>query len=198
MKIGIIKYSTNNIGSLVRAIETLELGLNVSVEVIENSNGINPKSFDRLIIPGVGNFSSGADLLLNKFGKSFFSDALLSGTKILGICLGFQLLFKSSEEGDGASGLGIMDGIVKKFPDKPISPPNFGWREIYQNSSFMSKYYLVHSYYIEPKDGDWISSFNGIDFCAMRRVENICGVQFHPEISGKNGSNFLAGFIKND
>lgn len=198
MKIGIIKYSTNNIGSLVQAIEKLELGLNVSIEVIEHSNGINPRSFDRLIIPGVGNFHSGADLLLNKFDKTFFSDALSSGTKILGICLGFQLLFKFSEEGNGASGLGIMDGVVKKFPDEPISPPNFGWRKIYYKSKFINKYYLVHSYYIEPKDGDWISSFNGVNFCAMRRVGNLCGVQFHPEISGKNGSNFLTGFIKND
>lgn len=197
MKIGIIKYSTNNIGSLVRAIERLQLGADVSVEIIESSGGVSPQSFDRLIIPGVGNFSSGADLLLGKFGREFFSDALLSGSKILGICLGFQLLFKSSEEGDGATGLGIMDGHVKKFPDKPISPPNFGWREVRHDATVAQKYYLVHSYYIEPEDGDWISSFNGVDFCAMRRIGNICGVQFHPEISGKNGSDFLAGFIKN-
>jgi imidazole glycerol phosphate synthase glutamine amidotransferase subunit len=198
MKIGILKYSTNNIGSLVMAIEKLELGLNISIEIIDSGVGVDPKSFDRLIIPGVGNFSSGVDLLLNNFEKNFFSDALKSGTKILGICLGFQLLFKYSEEGVNASGLGIMDGIVKKFPDKPISPPNFGWRKIYQNSTFINKYYLVHSYYVEPKDGDWISTFNGVDFCAMRRIGNLCGVQFHPEISGKNGSKFLADFIKND
>lgn len=198
MRIGILKYSTNNIGSLVMAIEKLELGLNISIEIIDSGVGVDPKSFDRLIIPGVGNFSSGADLLLNNFEKNFFSDALKSGTKILGICLGFQLLFKYSEEGVNASGLGIMDGIVKKFPDKPISPPNFGWRKIYQNSTFINKYYLVHSYYVEPKDGDWISTFNGVDFCAMRRIGNLCGVQFHPEISGKNGSKFLADFIKND
>lgn len=198
MKIGILKYSTNNIGSLVMAIEKLELGLNISIEIIDSGVGVDPKSFDRLIIPGVGNFSSGADLLLNNFEKNFFSDALKSGTKILGICLGFQLLFKYSEEGVNASGLGIMDGIVKKFPDKPISPPNFGWRKIYQNSTFINKYYLVHSYYVEPKDGDWISTFNGVDFCAMRRIGNLCGVQFHPEISGKNGSKFLTDFIKND
>ena len=147
MRIGILKYSTNNIGSLVMAIEKLELGLNISIEIIDSGVGVDPKSFDRLIIPGVGNFSSGADLLLNNFEKNFFSDALKSGTKILGICLGFQLLFK---------------------------------------------------YYVEPKDGDWISTFNGVDFCAMRRIGNLCGVQFHPEISGKNGSKFLADFIKND
>jgi len=198
MKIGIIKYSTNNVGSLAEAIKKLELGPNVSIEIIKSSVGVDPRSFDRLIIPGVGNFASGADLLINKYEKSFFSNALVSGAKILGICLGFQLLFKSSEEGGGALGLGIMDGVAKKFPDKPITPPNFGWRKIYQNSNFISKFYLVHSYYIEPKEGDWISTFNGVDFCAMRRVGNICGVQFHPEISGKNGSNFLKDFIKND
>lgn len=198
MKIGIVKYSTNNIGSLAGAIEKLELGSGTSIKIIENSSGVDPRSFDRIIIPGVGNFASGADLLINKYEKSFFSNALVSGTKILGICLGFQLLFKSSEEGDGALGLGIMDGVVKKFPDKPITPPNFGWRGVYNKSKFINKFYLVHSYYIEPKDGDWISTFNGIDFCAMRRVGNVCGVQFHPEISGKNGSKFLRDFIKND
>jgi|SaaInlStandDraft_3_1057020.scaffolds.fasta_scaffold31672_2 imidazole glycerol-phosphate synthase subunit HisH len=198
MKIGILKYSTNNIGSLVSAIERLELGTNLSINIIENSSGVDPKSFDRLIIPGVGNFSSGSDLLLKNFERDFFSDALQSGVRILGICLGFQLLFQSSEEGGAELGLGFMDGIVKKFPEMPFSPPNFGWREIYHNSKFINKFYLVHSYYIEPKDGDWISTFNGVDFCAMRQVGNLWGVQFHPEISGKPGSNFLANFIKND
>jgi len=198
MKIGIIKYSSNNIGSLMSAIKKLDLGTNASVDIIENSNGINPGAFDRLILPGVGSFSSGADLLFSKFERKFFSEALESGTKILGICLGFQLLFKSSEEGGRVEGLGFMDGMVKKFPEKPISPPNYGWREVYQSSNFLDKYYLVHSFYIEPKDGDWTSTFNGVDFCAMRRVGNLCGVQFHPEISGKTGSSFLADFIKND
>ena len=71
MRIGILKYSTNNIGSLVMAIEKLELGLNISIEIIDSGVGVDPKSFDRLIIPGVGNFSSGADLLLNNFEKNF-------------------------------------------------------------------------------------------------------------------------------
>jgi imidazole glycerol phosphate synthase glutamine amidotransferase subunit len=198
MKIGIIKYSANNIGSLVSAIERLELDIDFSIEIIEDSSGLDPKSFDRLIIPGVGNFASGADLLLSKFEKSFFSNALESGIKVLGICLGFQLLFQSSEEGSGALGLGFFDGIVRKFPDKPFAPPNFGWRDVYYNSELISKFYLVHSYYVEPQDGDYVSTYNGVNFCAMRRVGNIWGVQFHPEISGKPGTSFLTDFIKND
>ena len=198
MKIGIVKYTSNNIGSLVAALERLNIESNISIAVIESSDGIKPESFDRLIIPGVGNFASGANLLLNKFEKTFFSDALLADTKILGICLGFQLLFQYSEEGGETPGLGIMDGFVKKFPNTPINPPNFGWRSVYKDSNFIDKFYLVHSYYIEPKQGDWVSKFNNVDFCAMRRMGNLCGVQFHPEISGKNGLKFLNDFIKND
>lgn len=198
MKIGIVKYSANNVGSLVACINKLSSDINFTIEIIDGGNGVDPCSFDRLIIPGVGNFASGAEFLITKFGKNFFSDALHSGTRVLGICLGFQLLFQSSEEGRQSHGLGFIEDVVRRFPDKPFSPPNFGWRDVYQNSNLIDKFYLVHSYYVEPTNGDWVSSFNNIEFCVMRKVDNLWGTQFHPEISGKKGSQFLADFISND
>jgi len=133
-----------------------------------------------------------------------------AGTKpFLGICIGLQMLFESSEEGDVA-GLGILKGRVRRFPQDRmrdasgarLKVPHMGWNEVRHGEHPMwggipdgSRFYFVHSYYAEPESAAAGSSEYGIPFtCAVER-SNIFAVQFHPEKSQASGLRLLANFV---
>ena len=121
----------------------------------------------------------------------------------LGICLGLQLLFESSDEGE-ANCLGVLGGKSKLFP-KSVKTPHMGWNQIQiniQNPLFdgiksNSYFYFVHSYYALPKNNKIISSETdyGVKFCSSIVKNNLMGVQFHPEKSGPNGLKIYNNFI---
>ena len=198
--IGIVSYGLGNIHSFINIFNKL----NQKFILLENENDI--KICDKFILPGVGAFDSS----VNKITKLNYFNVLKSAVlnekkKILGICVGMQVLFNSSEEGS-LPGLGWLDGNVKKFMnDKKYRVPHMGWNtikkkktnKIFEGVEDESEFYFLHSYYCIPKNSSQIIAKcdYGINFCCAVQKENIFGIQFHPEKSHDLGERVINNFI---
>ncbi|MCV9933839.1 imidazole glycerol phosphate synthase subunit HisH [Flavobacterium sp. LS1R47] len=191
MKIVIINYGAGNIQSIMFAIERLGFKATLS----NNRNEI--LSADKVIFPGVGEASSAMEKLIE---SGLYT--LIPNLKqpVLGICLGMQLMCKSTEEGN-TSGLGIFDVDVIKFA--PIlKVPQMGWNTIYNLQSPLfteineNEYmYLVHSFYA-PLCKETIATTNyGVEYASALQKNNFYGTQFHPEKSGAIGEQILRNFL---
>lgn len=186
--ITIADYGMGNLRSVSKAFE--HIGQEIS---ITNS----PKDIldsEALVVPGVGAFGDCINNLKTLGILDVIKKFIASGKPYLGICLGMQILFNSSEEAPRVRGLGIFSGTVKKFPDSlGLKIPHMGWNTV--NNSYM---YFVHSYYVDPLDKSIIAGETeyGIRFCSMIKKDNIWATQFHPEKSQKLGLEFLQNFIK--
>lgn len=191
MQVVIIDYGAGNVRSVQFALER------VGIQAKLTNDPETIRDADRIIFPGQGAASS-AMLKLRQCGL----DQLLPQLKqpLLGICLGMQLLFESSAEGD-TQGLGIISGQVKRFTQGKI--PQMGWNTIAQlkgplfnkipESAYM---YLVHSYYA-PLVSETIATANyGIPYTVAVQKDNFFGVQFHPEKSSKAGQQLLENFMQ--
>ena len=201
-KIAIINYEMGNIGSIVNMIK--KIGFEVSV--VNDPQKLT--YYDYLILPGVGNFERGVNQLKDLNFYDFLSSEIkTSDTKLLGICLGMQLLFDSSEEGEG-EGLGLIRGKVKKFEnlDAASKIPHMGWNFIKKKKKLgifdfcekNSRFYFVHSYFCDPEnleDVSATSTYGGKEFSSIVNFSNIYGTQFHPEKSHKFGFQLLKGFL---
>tara|TARA_Y100000816_G_scaffold46204_1_gene29003 strand:- start:916 stop:1539 length:624 start_codon:yes stop_codon:yes gene_type:complete len=180
--------------------------LNYQVKKISNFEDITEESL--LVVPGVGHF----DNIMHKLEESNFQNirSLIDDKKLnfLGICLGMQILFNDSSEGN-KRGLGLLEGSVKKltdrFYDDEYISTNVGWRKvIFEQQEKFSQFndnffYFVHQYEAVPKNENdiiaYTQKFNKNIVAAVKK-ENICGIQFHPEKSGQNGIKFLNSLIK--
>tara|TARA_Y100000768_G_scaffold248099_1_gene188285 strand:+ start:2969 stop:3580 length:612 start_codon:yes stop_codon:yes gene_type:complete len=198
-KIAIIDYGAGNTASLINAIEYL----NFQPVILKEPN---EQSFSHIILPGVGAFGKLSENL-KKFGfDEFLSENKKKGNFILGICIGMQLLFKSSDEGKSQNGLGFINGNFELFNIKdfklPIPHVGFNrvehknsmiWNNIKNNSSF----YFIHSYRIKKIEDNCeiATSKYGEEFICYVEKDNIFGSQFHPEKSHKNGLQFLNNFL---
>ena len=200
MTVAIIKYNAGNVQSVLYALQ--RLGTNAIVT--DDADEII--SADKVIFPGVGNAASAMEYLKEKK-----LDELIVSLKqpVLGICLGLQLLCKSSEEGNTKC-LGIFDSVVKKFDDSvfqnknlvPFKIPHMGWNTITGLSSPLmngivenSFVYFVHSYYAELSP-ETIATTDYINpFSAAIHRNNFYGVQFHTEKSGVTGEQILSNFL---
>lgn len=187
----IIKYRGGNVRSLQNAL--MRLGEN-SV-CTDNPSLINKSS--RIIIPGVGR----ADTAMGDLRKKGL-DKLIKGLKqpVLGICLGMQILCRYSEEGN-TNCIGVFDTDVKKFRTHDLIIPHVGWNraEADDNSSINkeieSYFYFVHSYFAGRCCHTSAKTFYGEEFSSILKKDNFWGVQFHPEKSGRAGSEFLREFL---
>ncbi len=180
--------------------------LNYQVKKISNFEDITEESL--LVVPGVGHF----DNIMHKLEESNFQNirSLIDDKKLnfLGICLGMQILFNDSSEGN-KRGLGLLEGSVKKLTDRfyyeEYISTNVGWRKvIFEQQENFSQFndnffYFVHQYEAVPKNENdiiaYTQKFNKNIVAAVKK-ENICGIQFHPEKSGQNGIKFLNSLIK--
>jgi glutamine amidotransferase len=202
MKIVIVDYGMGNIPSIVSAIK--HVGNN---NVLVSDSAKELESADRILLPGVGNFSQAMKIIQDKGLDDILSELVLVKKKpILGICLGMQLLGKSSTESGFNEGLGFIDGKVEVFVNSKIKVPHVGYNQIsinnnsrlYQTIKPNPDYYFTHSFKMttEADIGQSLCNYSE-DFVASFEVENIAGTQFHPELSQHNGLKLLNNFIEN-
>ena len=208
MKISILPLSSGNIGSICRALSICNKKYDVCSK---DSLSKNLKKTDCLILPGVGAYDKASKYLFSNNLVEPIKEFVASGGKIIGICLGFQLLFKEGYEGGEISkGLGFIDGLVKDssltYGKNPFygRSLNIGWRKVYSEDfkiDLDQKYfYFVHRYLIEDCKNFQKPIYSHIDskrkFLAGINFNNISGYQFHPEKSGLAGVNLLEKTIE--
>ncbi|MBM3255271.1 MAG: imidazole glycerol phosphate synthase subunit HisH [Candidatus Omnitrophica bacterium] len=202
MTIAIIDYGMGNIHSVQKALQ-----LSGGQAVVTNNPG-KIKSADKIVLPGVGAFSD-ALLELEKQGLvSALKEAIKEGKPFLGICLGMQLLFKSSEEAKGSFGLDVLKGKVDRFKSKPgLKVPHMGWNQLkikkrdcplLKNIEDNAFVYFCHSYYPKNQDKEATAAATdyGIEFSSILWQDNLYGVQFHPEKSQLLGLSMLKNFVE--
>jgi glutamine amidotransferase len=197
--ISIIDYGVGNLGSVARAFRRLGVAIQLTSEpdTIRRSR--------RLVLPGVGHFGESMTNLRQRGLEGPLHEAVRNGASLLGICVGFQMLFDSSEEAPGVEGLGFLPGKVKRFPGN-LQVPHIGWNqlELSQRNGLLEGikngdyFYFLHSYYIQPDSPDVVhaSTDYGVTFCSVGERENIAGIQFHPEKSQDLGLMVLRNFFE--
>ncbi len=198
-QVTVVDYGMGNLRSVAKALETVGAVTKVTADPSEVRNA------DRLVLPGVGAFGKA----IQNIEKAGLREALLEFLRterpFLGICLGLQLLFESSEEDEGCAGLGILRGSVKRFKID-LKVPHMGWNTVkrtrdsalFQGVPDNSYMYFVHSYYVDPED-EYVKASRteyGVTFTSAVQKGNIIGVQFHPEKSQDLGLAILANFMK--
>ena len=193
-RVALIDAGGANLGSVRDALERL----GAEVDVVRDGDGL--RDADRVILPGVGAAEPGMRLLRERG----FVEVLRASTRpLLGVCLGMQLLFDASEEGD-VECLGLIPGRIFKLKEASgVRVPHMGWNtlQLVQDSVLMSgisdesSVYFVHSY-AAPVTADCIAGCeHGQPFAAIVRRGRVCGAQFHPERSGPAGARLLANFL---
>jgi len=199
--VGIINYGAGNIRSICSSV----VACGRKVFLIEAGDDF--KKAEMVILPGVGAFGDGMNVLSLKGIIEPLIEEIKKGKPFLGICLGMQMLFSHSEEGN-CKGLGIIPGEVKRFSveDKGLKVPHMGWNRVelikqtalFHNVDNNQFFYFAHSYYGKPDDTSVIvgQTTYGIEFASFIRKDNIVGVQFHPEKSGEIGIRFLKNFLE--
>ncbi len=190
-----------NIHSVTKALESLE----EDIVLIKNDQQI--KDCKALILPGVGSFDPAINNLFNTGLISDIKNWINSGKSFLGICLGLQLLFESSDEGSN-NGLGIVKGHIKSIPKLSQQKiPHVGWCELLptRNSSLLRNdelnnwVYFVHSYHAVPTNKNLIAAnvfYGNEKLTAIIEQDNLIACQFHPEKSGKIGEKLLRRWLK--
>ena len=198
--IGIIDYGMGNLGSVSNAFRFLGLDAKIVTRKEEMD------SCRAVLLPGVGAFGDCMRHLEEHDFVVSIEAWVQAGKPLMGICLGLQALFESSEESPGVSGLGILPGTVRRF-DLPseLKVPQIGWNRInevqpdcpmFNEIDEGSFFYLVHSFYVSPADSSVVAGRTeyGIDYCSCVWKDNVFATQFHPEKSQEAGLRMLGNF----
>ena len=198
--VAIIDYDAGNIKSVEKAIDYL------GEEAVITRDRDTILGADRVILPGVGAFGDAMDKLRTYGLDKVIQEVVGQNTPFLGICLGLQLLFESSEESEGVEGLGILKGKVVRLPEESdLKIPHIGWNSLkYPNSGRLftgiaedSYVYFVHSYYLQAKDPSIVTATTEYGTLIHASVEqgNVFACQFHPEKSSEVGMQILKNFL---
>jgi len=210
--IAVIDYGMGNLRSVCKALE--HVAPKAKVGLVSDANGL--RAADKVVFPGQGAIRACVDAL----DQNQLHDALLDSIRskpFLGICLGLQALYESSEEGGGTDGLGVIPGVVRRFPAEQMKDsasgvrlkvPHMGWSRVDQQKSHPlwngiedgSRFYFVHSYFADTAENAWITGTTeyGVRFTSAAGRENIFAVQFHPEKSQHAGLQLLENFVNWD
>ncbi len=197
--IRIIDYGAGNLRSVEKALDFLGF----DAEITSNPSKISEA--EKVILPGVGAFGDCMNSISTAGLNECIHKVIENGTPFLGICLGLQLLFESSEESPNSNGLGIFKGKNIKIPQNSgLKIPHMGWNSIeYDHNCPIFKeigdepyVYFVHSYYMQPEDNSIISARTdyGTKLPIALHNDNVYAVQFHPEKSGNTGLKILKNF----
>lgn len=197
-----IDYGGGNLRSLLRALEFLGA---------QPKTVAHPDDFSgltHLAFPGQGAFGDCMMNLRQRHLEEPLKEWLRADKPYFGICIGYQLLFETSEESPEVQGLGIFEGSVQRFPAQPeLKVPHMGWNtakplnpesSIWKDLSEESYYYFVHSFFPNPKDSSIVASTTsyGQEFASSVQRSNIFATQFHPEKSQKTGLQLLKNFLE--
>lgn len=199
--IAIIDYDAGNLKSVEKALNFL------GEDTIVTRERAEILSADKVILPGVGAFGEAMKRLENYQLIEVIQEVADSGKPFLGICLGLQLMFESSDEAPGVAGLGILRGRILRIPDNgELKIPHMGWNSLqfmkdtrlFSSIPEGSYVYFVHSYYLEAEKEDEVAAVTeyGITIHAAVEKNNIYACQFHPEKSGEIGLKILKNFAE--
>ena len=198
-QIAIIDYGVGNLRSVEKA-----FAANGCTAVMSSDEKVLRQA-ERLVLPGVGAFGA----CMNQLGARGFDELVrervATGTPLLGVCVGMQMLFEESEEFGASRGLGFLRGRVRRF-SADLLVPQVGWNQVRQQNSNplfegikdSAFFYFVHSYYCEAAETEVIAGETdyGVAYASVVARENLFGVQFHPEKSQKDGLRMLANFAR--
>ena len=198
--IAVVDYDMGNLHSVCKGLENVG-----AVPKITDSPAIIEQA-DAVVLPGVGSFDPAMQNLRSRGLIEPIKNAIASGKPFLGICLGLQILFESSEEGV-EPGLGVIPGTVRRFRSEPgLTIPHMGWNQLqfaqdlalWQNLPAEPWVYFVHSYYVDPVDPkvrSAIVTHGSQNVTAAIAKDNLMAVQFHPEKSSSTGLQMLSNFV---
>jgi len=200
--IAVIDYDMGNLHSACKGLE-----VNGALTIV-TSSAAEIDQAAAVVLPGVGSFDPAMQHLRERGLVETIRQVIASGKPFLGICLGLQLLFESSEEGS-EPGLGILPGIVRRFQSQPgLTIPHMGWNNLqltqpehplWSGMEDPAYVYFVHSYYVEPRDSLVTAAkvtHGEQQVAAAVAQDNLMAVQFHPEKSSTTGLQILANFVK--
>ena len=197
--IAIIDYGMGNLGSVQKALAFLGYESEIT------NDPARVMDADGVVLPGVGAIGAAMEALSSKGLDKVVHEYIATGKPFLGICLGMQMLFDSSEEsfgGEPVKGLSVLPGRVVRFPSgMGLKIPQIGWNSLSSRNEILpdGQYvYFVHSYYCVPeREEDVAATVNyGIDYCCSVRRDNVFACQFHPEKSGEVGLRILDRWAK--
>ena len=205
MLVGVIDLGINNLTSVQRAF-SVPLKPTDSLEIIESDTSLERP--DLVILPGLGAFGAGMSALRERKLEEKIKSWNSEGVKVVGICLGMQLLGTHSEESKGVEGLNLISSRIERLPnDQNERIPHTGWAETnsalanseqFESLQSQGDFYFVHSYHLFPeKDEDVLTRtpFGNSSFVSSVLSRNILGVQFHPEKSGGKGKKLISEIV---
>ena len=197
--IAIIDYGMGNLGSVQKALAFLGF----ESEITNDPSTV--MAADGVVLPGVGAIGAAMEALTSRGLDKVVHEYIATGKPFLGICLGMQMLFDTSEEsfgGEPVKGLSVLPGKVVKFPsDMGLKIPQIGWNDLSSKNEILPDkefVYFVHSYYCVPGNEEDIAATvtYGIEYCCSVRRKNVFACQFHPEKSGEAGLRILNRWAK--
>jgi imidazole glycerol-phosphate synthase subunit HisH len=196
----IVDYGSGNLRSVQKAFE------HVGVSAVVGSDPSAMTDAAGIVLPGVGAFGAAMAQLESKGLSEPLVERIKAGVPFLGVCLGLQLLFESSEEDPGVKGLGLIRGDVRALPST-VKVPHIGWNQaelctctdLFEGVPDQSAFYFVHSYAVVPRSpGDvmCMTDYDGVTFVSGIESGNVAAVQFHPEKSSVLGLRFYRNFAR--
>lgn len=198
--ITIIDYGMGNLRSVAKAFELFHDNISIS------QNPEDLKNSKAVVLPGDGAFAMAMDNLEKTGWLEPLKEYISQDNYFMGVCLGYQLLFSTSEEFGDTEGMGIVNGDVVKFRDNNLKVPHMGWNQVrlHNESKFMngipdmSYFYFIHSYHPENIDDSWLigSADYGTNFPCIVGKGNIIATQFHPEKSHNVGLKIIENFVR--